>query len=673
MADDRIEIEIVLDDGSIQKGFAKIRQEGKKTEKSLAQNFKSALRADISKPFDIAKRSVFNLRNAVVGLTAALGAGAFLRTVTQAAAEQETAVNALNVSLKTAGEFSQEASESFQALASELQAQSRFGDEVILQQAALARNYARNNEEAEKLIKTSIDLAEATGISLDSAVRNLGKTLSGLTGELGEAVPQVRGLTAEQLKAGAAIDVLAERFGGAAQGAIRTFAGATAQLSNTFGDLLEVVGETITKSPQVIAFINALSQTFNGLIKNLAGSGQGFDAFFKNLVINGAAAANALIDSFSVIAQIPSFVQFSIVQFSIGFDKFRAILTDGIRVVIGAFTKMAEVYANVLNAIGLGGTTIGRAINKISELRTMALDSLNETSEQFRENAKESEQQLLRIAQGGNEVDKSFDLARQTLDDFTTTFQELSTTPGPGPAIAQGVQSTVEAVDPALRRLRESVAKTQEDISNSVKDNIFNLVAANRELFIDTKELTRDELEALKANLEEFSATTLQTANTLSNAFKNGFARVISSSVQTLVTGLAKGSLSFKDFGKQILGLLGDIAIQIGTTVVAGSKALTALFSGNPAAGIGFGLALIAVGSLLKAGATGGIAGAAGVPSGQDAITSPILDDGVSDNLEDQSARVNVTIEGNVFDGDETGLRIADILKDQGFNNAVVS
>jgi hypothetical protein len=88
-------------------------------------------------------------------------------------------------------------------------------------------------------------------------------------------------------------------------------------------------------------------------------------------------------------------------------------------------------------------------------------------------------------------------------------------------------------------------------------------------------------------------------------------------------------------------------------------------------AAIAAGIGLVAVGTLLK----GFAGGAAANPSGGSSVTPPLADlepDGVSDELGD-SARVNVTIEGNVFDGDETGLRIADILKDQGFNNAVVS
>lgn len=189
-----------------------------------------------------------------------------LDAITQAASVQEDAINQLNTSLRLAGTFSLAASESIQQFAAEIERTTRFGDELVIQQVALARNFARTNEEAIELTRTAIDLSEATGISLDSAVRNLGKTFSGLVGELGELVPQVRGLTTEQLQAGEAVRVLSERFGGAAQERVRTFSGATQQLSNTFGSLQEALGKTITQNPNVIRSVRALSETLGRVI-----------------------------------------------------------------------------------------------------------------------------------------------------------------------------------------------------------------------------------------------------------------------------------------------------------------------------------------------------------------------------------------------------------------------
>lgn len=647
MADDRIEIEIVLDDGSIQKGFAQIRQEGKKTERSLSRNFTRALRTDVSAQFGKLTNAVIGTRVAFASLGAAVAGGAFLKVATDAAAAQEEAVNALNVSLRTAGTFSQEASESFQELARELQAQSRFGDEVILQQTALARNYARSNEEAERLIKTSIDLAEATGISLDSAVRNLGKTLSGLTGELGEAVPQVRGLTAEQLKAGAAIDVLAERFGGSALGATRTFSGALAQLSNTFGDLLESIGDTITGSPQVIALFNALSITFNNLIKNLSGSGGAFDAFFKNLVINGAAAANALIDSFSAFAQIGPFIEFQFTQVQIAVFK-------GLNLILSAIQPLAGLLDRLTGNTGKSAQIIVDNFSRIAEL----------------------EKSLTGIAARGVEIDKSFNLARQTVDDFTTSFQELSlqgadTTQG----LANNTQTFADNLDKQTKDLIRKILELQSQ-GRTILQNAFapETLEGRQTVFELVAGKGKEELQKLATEVSNFVTQNQAKIQQFNQAVEQGFARAISSGIQAFVNALIQGQNALEAFGKAFLGVLGDVAIQLGTSLLVGGLGLQALFAGNPAGAILFGGALIAVGTLLKALSGGGFQGAAtpgGAAPAQDSVLSPILPDQAG-AIED-SARVNVTIEGNVFDGDETGLRIADILKEQGFNNAVVS
>ena len=58
------------------------------------------------------------------------------------------------------------------------------------------------------------------------------------------------------------INTLNEKFGGAAAAQINTFSGATEQLSNTFGDLLEEIGFLITRSPFVVQAVKSLEGVF---------------------------------------------------------------------------------------------------------------------------------------------------------------------------------------------------------------------------------------------------------------------------------------------------------------------------------------------------------------------------------------------------------------------------
>lgn len=264
MAENRIEIEIILDDGEIKKGFAKVERDSEKSGKRAGDDFNKGF-----------SRGLKALAAAAVAAGAAVAAAFGVRRVVEAASAQEDAINLLNTSLRNAGTFSAEASKSFQEFASQIQATSRFGDEVVLQQAALARNFARSNDEAIELTRAAVDLSEATGITLDSAVRNLGKTFAGLTGELGESVPALRNLTAEQLKNGEAIALVAQLYGGTASQTVQTFSGRISQLSNTFGDLLESLGGLITGSPVLVAVLGEISKAISGAASEIRGLGSG--------------------------------------------------------------------------------------------------------------------------------------------------------------------------------------------------------------------------------------------------------------------------------------------------------------------------------------------------------------------------------------------------------------
>lgn len=217
----------------------------------------SASKANVDKfkkSWDANKGSIDKVSKSMAGLKAAIGAAvaAFaVAEIVQAANKQEAAVNAMNTALRTAGDYSDAASKDMQDFASNLQKVTTFGDETTLQMIALAKSFGTSNQQAKELVAAAAELSAATGMSLDSAVKNLGKSLAGMTGELGESLPALRSLTVEQLKAGAAIKLVADRFGGSAAAAAKTFGGVLEQVKNNFGDTTEELGFFITKNDGV--------------------------------------------------------------------------------------------------------------------------------------------------------------------------------------------------------------------------------------------------------------------------------------------------------------------------------------------------------------------------------------------------------------------------------------
>ena len=182
------------------------------------------------------------------------------------------------------------------AQASELQGRSLFGDEEIINQQALLAAMGRTEQQINDIIEASAQLSAATGMSLDSAVKNLAKTYGGLAGELGESIPALRTLTKEQLQNGDAVKLINEQYKGFAEAAAQTGAGPLVQLKNQLGDLSEQIGMILM--PFVQSLVNGLSKLVTWL-QNLSPAAQ------KTIVVIAgiAAVVGPLIVSLGLMAQ----------------------------------------------------------------------------------------------------------------------------------------------------------------------------------------------------------------------------------------------------------------------------------------------------------------------------------------------------------------------------------
>lgn len=170
------------------------------------------------------------------------------------------------------------------AEAGELQSRSTLGDEAIIGQQAYLASLGMTEEQIGRVIEASAQLSYATGMTLDSAVKNLAKTYGGLTGELGESIPKLKELTTEQLKNGEAVDFILENYKGFAEAAAETGIGPIKQLKNTWGDFLEQIGAIIMPIAAKVA--GALSSVVTVL--------QAMDPRWQKLLVSVAAVAAAI-------------------------------------------------------------------------------------------------------------------------------------------------------------------------------------------------------------------------------------------------------------------------------------------------------------------------------------------------------------------------------------------
>jgi hypothetical protein len=195
------------------------------------------------------KSSIGNYRDALSGLGGALGvtlsAGAAIAGTRELIRAFDDQIKA-ETALLTAAKGRKDVQQDLIKQAGELQRKTLFGDEQIIQVQSYAAAMGLTRGQIEKLIPAALNLSTVTGMDLQASVKNLAKTYSGLSGELGEAVPALRGLTAEEMKAGKAIDLVNKLMAGQAEAAALVGSGSITQATNAWGDFKEILGELIS-------------------------------------------------------------------------------------------------------------------------------------------------------------------------------------------------------------------------------------------------------------------------------------------------------------------------------------------------------------------------------------------------------------------------------------------
>jgi hypothetical protein len=227
----------------------------------------------------------------------------------KAAQEQEDAIRSLEAALGDLGPQTAEVSKQLQDQAAAIQSVSRYGDEAVIAAQAYLKTLGVQADQLPLATQATVDLAAALKIDLTSAARNVGKTVGGFAGELGEVIPELKDLDVAALRAGDGIKLLADKFAGRAQEDAKTYSGLIDQISNAFGDLQEKIGEAVTKnekinaqlerlrdlltSDQVVAQVEAMAKHVADLSVNLVSSAAELGNFVAGVQNLSAALGSA--------------------------------------------------------------------------------------------------------------------------------------------------------------------------------------------------------------------------------------------------------------------------------------------------------------------------------------------------------------------------------------------
>lgn len=175
------------------------------------------------------------------------------------------------------------------------------------------------------------------------------------------------------------------------------------------------------------------------------------------------------------------------------------------------------------------------------------------------------------------------------------------------------------------------------------------------------------------------------TAASLASQLKQTIGTGVGNAFAAFGGALAKGENALEAFGKTVLGVFGDILINLGTQTLAvgiGMSAVPILFGLQGPAAIVAGAIMATAGGALKAlagaGGGGGASAALAAPTGGGGVaaegTAELNNPLTQQQVEaQQRTAVQINVQGSVFDSKETGLRIADIVRESFETSGVVT
>jgi hypothetical protein len=317
--------------------------------------------ANVKKQAADMRDSLFKIENVFAATAAFLAIkqiGAALSGTVDDAIEAENAVTNLNVALKLAGEFSLETSKEIQEMAGAIEQTTTTSAESVIEMTALAQSFVKTSDDAKELTNAALDFAQGAGISFEEAVRRLGRGVQGATGDIGNFVPEVRLLTREQLAAGDATRMLADRFRGAAAAAADTYSGKVVQLDNAFGKISESIGNLIVKNPFLIEAMEAAKDAFVELAKFIDNNRDSIITLTNNGFAIMLAITIPLVKGVEFLRRSFNSLQEAVLKVRLAFQQLRNLLPD--------------LAGNAMNTLN---TTMGRTIPLVGMLNSLFSDT----------------------------------------------------------------------------------------------------------------------------------------------------------------------------------------------------------------------------------------------------------------------------------------------------------
>ena len=384
--------------------------------------------------------------------------GNFALDAAKAAEAQEASDRKLALSLANTGQLTRESFEALTAQAVQLQLTTKYTDDEVEALQAHAIALGNSAEEAGRFTEIALDMSTALGIDADTALKGLTQTMEGNVGVLGRFIPELQTMTKEQLKAGAAVELLAARFKGFAASEAQTVFGALTRLKNQFGEVQEAIGAAFTDNDAVAVAIEG----FVEIMRDLAESAKENNVELKSLVSDGIAFS---IDAIGLLIE-------SAANLLLLFRSLRVALAENDL----AWARFWKAIAITTTANKDFAKAIEEAQARLDDLSESAMDAANwakvasDVRDRFGELAKRVRETA--DAQGDNVT-----AAERFNDTLRTTNERAKSV---AETIATGIGSAFETAQAAQAEFTASFLASWEEIKNDITTQELLGTTANR-------------------------------------------------------------------------------------------------------------------------------------------------------------------------------------------------
>lgn len=250
----------------------------------------------------------------------------------------------------------------------------------------------------------------------------------------------------------------------------------------------------------------------------------------------------------------------------------------------------------------------------------------------------------------------------------------------PDSETAIAIQSFTSQIGSNLDTFAEKTNAAFNSIGSTDKtEGIVLALQRYRDELANAELATESGVNGINDKLKGLDEKGKKSVNALGQAFYGGLANTVTRGTEAIVKSLLKGGKGFEDFTKVVLGTLGDMAIQMGSVLIAIGIGMESLHELEGAKAVLAGIGLVALGTILKAFSGGSESSSSSPESTSIGSQSPggLIGNEVPATEIDQveakpRTEFNLIVQGNILDRRESGLAILDILRETADSNDIV-